>query len=38
MILLIEITVIHSVTLVASGVEHDEMTVRELALGRTIWY
>ena len=38
MILLIETTVSHFVTLVASGVEHDSMTVRELGLERMIWY
>ena len=38
MFLLIETTVSHFVTLVASGVEHDSMTVRELGLERTIWY
>ena len=34
----VETTVSHSVTLVASGLEHDSMTVRELGLERTIWY
>ena len=37
-ILLIETTDSHFVTLVASGVEHDSMNVRELALERTIWH